>query len=253
MVRLSLRYALLAFFMLLQIVFWYRTTDIVPDMSIVPDVPGKETVKAISFGDEQAFFRVLGLQIQNAGDTFGRFTALKDYDFNKLYHWFSLLDTLDDTSNYIPSMATYYFSQTQNKQDVKYVIDYLIEHSAHRISEKWWWLVQAIYLANHKLENPALALEIAKKLEGHTDIPLWAQQMPAFVYEKQGEFEQALRIIDNIIKNQDDFSRGEINFMYHFVEERLGKLEEMDEKLKKLKAINEQKEKEMESEGEGAE
>lgn len=217
----------------LQATFWYHTSDVLPDMSIVPDVPSEATVKALSLGDEQFFFRLLGLQLQNAGDTFGRFTALKKYDFNKLYHWFRLLDTLDEHSNYIPSMATYYFSQTQNKPDVKYVVDYLIEHAAHRPEEKWWWLVQAIYLANHKLENPDLALKIANYLTGDYKIPLWAKQMPAFIHEQRGENDAALSIIENLLADQESLTQQELTFMQIFVKDRLNKMEQLQDSFDK--------------------
>lgn len=217
--------------MALQVVFWWHTRKIVPDMSIVPDVPGEETVQALSLGDDQFFFRLLALQLQNAGDTFGRFTALKEYDYNKLYHWFRLLDTLDDQSNYIPSMATYYFSQTQNVADVKYIVDYLLEHAGHRVEQKWWWIVQAVYLANHRLEDKELALEIAHYIKPEYDIPVWARQMPAFVHEKRGEFDAALKIIENIIDSQSELDRGELNFMHYFAKERLGKIEALKDKI----------------------
>ena len=51
-----------------QVAWWWNTKDIKPDMEIVPNVPGRVTVKALSFGDEQFFFRVLALNIQR-GDT----------------------------------------------------------------------------------------------------------------------------------------------------------------------------------------
>jgi tetratricopeptide (TPR) repeat protein len=223
-----LRFIALAVLLLgFQAAFWYHTRDIKPDMSIVPNVPGRDTVQALSLGDEQFFFRVLALQIQNAGDTFGRFTALYKYDFNKLAHWFRLLDSLDDTSNFIPSLATYYFSQTQNRPDVQYIIDYLIDHSEHRVEEKWWWLVQAIYLAQHKLEDDAQALEIAHKLSGDYAIPLWARQMPAFVHEKRGELDAALVIIQDLLKNADSFSQQEFNFIRIFIEDRLERMGEV--------------------------
>lgn len=222
-----------------QGVFWWRTHDISPDIGIVPDVPGVETIQALSFGDEQALFRYLGLTIQNAGDTFGRFTALYKYDYFKLYHWMRLLDSLDDTSNYMPSMATYYFGQTQRGSDVKYIYDYLVEHAAHRPKEKWWWLVQAAYLANHKLDNQELALKAAKPLENTRGIPLWAQQTPAFIYEKQGEMGAALKIIEAIMESEE-VEQGELNFMRYFVEDRLKRLEEMratfDERQESLNA-----------------
>lgn len=217
--------------LVLQIGFWIRTHEILPDMTVVPDVPGVDTVQALSFGDEEVFFRVLALQLQNAGDTFGRFTALYKYDYNKLYHWFRLLDRLDNTSNYIPSMATYYFSQTQNKPDVRYVVDYLMEHADGRVGEKWWWLVQGVYLANHKLEDKPLALEFAKKLIGAQDVPIWVRQLPAFIYEQNGDNEAALGIIKGVLDNSKDLNEGELNFMQYFVKDRLKKMGVLDDQF----------------------
>lgn len=228
--------AILAIFLVflgLQCLFWYRTHMILPDMTIVPEVPGVETVKALSLGDEHAFFRFLGLQLQNAGDTFGRFTALSKYDYNKLYHWFRVLDALDNDSNYIPSMATYYYSQTQNVPDVQYVVDYLVEHGEGRVEQKWWWLVQAAYLANHKLKDKPQALKIAQMLRADAKIPVWARQMPAFIYEQQGEMDAALKIIESVLEHSDEIEQGELNFISHFVEERLGKMEEIQDQIER--------------------
>lgn len=216
--------------------FWSHTRVIMPEMGIVPAVPGERTVRALSFGDEQAFFRLLALNIQNSGDTFGRFTALYKYDFNKLYHWFHLLDGLDNQSNYLPSMATYYFSQSQNRDDVRYIVDYLDEYTEGRAKEKWWWIAQASYLASHKLNDDDRALALAERLRGVKGIPLWAQQLAAFEHEKRGEYGDALAIIQEILKDPSQYSQGELNFMKYFIDERLGKLKEVDAELKQIQA-----------------
>ncbi len=223
--------ALFALFLAAQGAFWYHTRDIMPEMSVVPDVPGIRTVRALSFGDEEAFFRLLALNIQNSGDTFGRFTALYKYDFNKLYHWFHLLDELNNQSNYLPAMASYYFSQSQNVNDVRYIVDYLDEYTDGRVDDKWWWVVQGVYLASHKLNDDARALQLAERMVGHRKIPIWAQQMAAFIHEKRGEFGDALVIIQDILKHPEDFSSGELNFMRYFVNERLGQLDKMKAEL----------------------
>ena len=119
--RINLSFVVLV--VILQIIFWLKTENIKPNLGIVPNVPTLSTVKAFSFGDEEFYFRYKGLRIQNTGDTFGRFSPLKDYDYEKLSQWFYLLDGLDDKSNYIPSLAAYYYSLTQNKQDVIYIIN----------------------------------------------------------------------------------------------------------------------------------
>jgi hypothetical protein len=218
---------LLVIFLLLQIVFWYNTNDIRPEMTIVPPVPGKEAVNALSFGDEQFYFRSLALEIQNAGDSFGRFTALKNYNYKKLTAWFEILDGLDHQSNFIPSIAGYYYSQTQNVPDVRYIINYLDKHASRDLKNKWWWMSQAVYLANHRLGDKPLALKLAYKLSKTPGkVPMWVREMPAFIHEQLGEKEEALRIIEGLMKDQDKLTKEELNFMNYFITERLEKMQD---------------------------
>ena len=219
--------ALLVLVLGAQAWFWNHTRGIKPEMGIVADVPGETTVRALSFGDEEAFFRLLALNIQTSGDTFGRFTALYKYDFNKLYHWFHLLDGLNKQSNYLPAMASYYFSQTQNASDVRYIVDYLDEYTDGRAKEKWWWVVQGAYLAEHKMNDTARALKLANRLAGVRGIPIWAQQLPAFIHEGRGEFDDALRIMEDVMKHPEEYSQGELNFMRHFIEERIHRFDQV--------------------------
>lgn len=224
------RYSLLLVFAALQAGFWGMTKAKLPNMDIVPDVPGKTAVKALSFGDEEFYFRLLALDIQNAGDTFGRFTELYKYDYKKLHAWFTLLDSLDDESNYMPFIASYYYSQTQYVPDIIYVINYLYEHSATRPEKKYWWLAQATYLAQHKLHDNDLALKMASPLEHADNAPFWVRQLPAFVHEKRGEMEDALRIITYIQQHSQNIPDGELRFMTYFVQERLKKLDKIQGK-----------------------
>lgn len=212
-----------------QLSFWHHTRSIQPDLGIVPDVPGKQAVHALTFGDNQFYFRLLAFNLQNAGDTFGRSTSLRYYDFNKLYHWFTLLDTLDPRSDMIPSMATYYFAQTQNTADVRYVVDYLYEHGTRDVAKKWWWLMQAIYLASHKLQDMDLALKVSQPLVNPA-VPAFAQQMAAVVREKRGEMDAAVAIMDEIGKNAQNISAADLKYMIYFIEERTKRLDEIEKK-----------------------
>lgn len=219
----------------MQLGYWYKTKGIVPEMGIVPDVPGRQALHAMTFGDDQFYFRILAFNIQNAGDTFGRSTSLRYYDFNKLYMWFNLLDELDTKSNMIPAMATYYFSQTQNTADVRYVVDYLYTHSTRDVGGKWWWLVQSIYLAMHKLNDNDLALKVSAPLVDKT-VPVWAQQMAAVVREKRGEMEDAYNIMQTIKEHAEskDIKDMDLKYMTYFIKERLHRLEKIqDSKDKK--------------------
>ncbi|TAE32721.1 MAG: hypothetical protein EAY65_06540 [Alphaproteobacteria bacterium] len=217
----------------LQVGFIIHARGTLPDLGIVPEVPSAEELQMLSFGDEELAFRVIAFRMNNMGDTFGRFSSLKDYDLHKVYQWFTLMDGLDNQSNHPAAMAAYYFSQTQKPEDVRYMVDYLVESSKDRPQKRWWWLTQATYIAMHKMKDNDRALEIAKYLEGVEGIPHWAQQMPAFVHEQRGEFEDAYQIMRHMLEKSNDLSQAELNYMRYFMEERAKRLDEVEDLLRK--------------------
>jgi hypothetical protein len=225
----SAYYVRLAIFLLMvQAAFAFVSMKHIPDLGVVPELSSEQELRVLSFGDGQLLFRIMAFRLNNTGDTFGRFTKLSAYNMEKIHAWFTRLDAFDATSNHLPAMAAYYFSQTQHHDDVRYLVDYLYEHSYYRPQEKWWWLTQGVYLAMHKLNDDALALKIAAPLAGMKGIPYWAQQMPAFVHEKRGEFEDAATIMKNILKEDDKLSQSELNYIHYFMDERLKRLQEVE-------------------------
>lgn len=217
---------------LTQIIFQFKTEHLKPNVHIVPPVPNKTLVKALSLGDEEFYFRILALKIQNAGDTFGRFTPLKNYNYEKLYQWFTLLDSLNSDSRMMPSIASYYYSQTQHEPDTIHIVRYLDERASIDVDKHWWWLVQAINIANNILKNKELALELAYKLSKNEakKAPLWTKQMPAFIYEQMGQDCEAFFIINQILQDHESGKRvvkeDEMNFMRHFISTRLSQLKQ---------------------------
>lgn len=220
---------LLIIFLGLQIFFWSFAQDEKPNLGIMPVLPSQAEIEALSFGDKQLYFRAMAMNLQMAGDTFGRTTPLKDYDYPELLEWFRMMDTLDWRSNFIPSIAAYYFSRTQNTPDVKYMVEYLLEHGLRDPEEKWWWLSQGIYLANHVIKDKESAFKMAQALKTvEKDIPMWARQMEVFLREDLGETGAAEEVMCEIIAGNVDWDaipEQELNFMTHFFEERLKTVE----------------------------
>jgi hypothetical protein len=218
---------------------WRGTRSQKPDMYVVPPVPSEEILRAFAFGDEQLYFRYNAYVIQFAGDTFGRTTALKDYDYNKLYEWWTILDRLDSNSDYLPYMVSYYYGATQDpERQIGTVIDFLEQHSDKNPSKKWWWYSQAAYHARYKLKDDKRAMGIADKLYNlpkELDIPIWTRQLKAFIFEKEGEYKQSCEIIVNVLKDYQDgrLEEGEINFIHYFIQERLRKMIEAETTIDK--------------------
>lgn len=216
---------LLFLFLFIQVGTSYFTKKDLPILGILDDVPTLNEARALAFGDEQFYFRLQAMNLQNSGDSFGRFTALKDYDYKVLLKWLNLLDELDYKSNFLPAIAGYYYSNTQRIEDNIYIVQYLENTYDKDPVAKWWWLGMAVNLANFKLKNNELALRLAFKLSSTpTRLPRWAEQMPAIIYAQMGENELALNIIEDVAKRYDDYKQSDLNFMNYFIRERLGYL-----------------------------
>ena len=224
--------------LLIQFLFWYGigeghlsgTRHIKPHFKIVPDVPSLTETKALSFGDSQMYFRILALQLQNAGESYGITTPINDYDYAKLSHWFYLLDKLDNKSSFVPSLVSYIYSNAKDKHNLKYLVDYLKDYSLRDLNTNWWWLGQAIYIARFQMQDQELALDLSYRLsQATTKIPTWASNMYMLLLVEAGKTEAAIKLIKNILRNIDDLDQEQINYMYYFIKDRLG----VDELTKK--------------------
>jgi len=225
--------SVLMVFLLLQGGFWYLTHQRVPDMTIVPTPPGKATLDVLAFGDGEFLFRSMAFIMGNAGDTFGRTTPLYKYDLDKVHRWFSLLDNYNRESNLLPSLAAYYYSQTQRREEARHMVYYLKEHALADIGKNWWWLVQATYIALHRVEDSDLALEVATPLANAPGVPVAMQQLPALVHEQRGEFGDALYIMEGILDSEQEIPESDLRYMNYFIDERINKLDELDEKARR--------------------
>lgn len=216
----------LLLFVAMQLGLGWQMHKVRPALAIVEVPPHEVVARLQAFNDGQWQFRLLGMQLQNTGDTFGRFTGLRKYDYQKLGMWLALLDRFDDRSDWMPSLASYYYGMTPKTEDVPVIVAYLERHADRYPGLKWWWYAQGTYLANHKMKDKDTALRLAYKLsEAPAEKPLWARQMPAFIHEQRGELEDARKLVEAMAAEFDTLSEGEKKFIVYFLKERLGELE----------------------------
>lgn len=206
--ELNLLKIILLFFFFLQIYFYNLTINTKAFIEVVPTPISKKTMKAFSLGDEQYYFRTNAYKIQIMGDTFGRNTPLFKYDYKKLYYWLKNISSFDINSNYLPSLGAYYFSQSQNRNDVIHIINYLNEFADYNLEKNWWWLYQAIYLSNYVYKDTNLSLKLIYKLNSikSNNIPLWTKQLTSFILSEKGEMCEAVRILNEIGREIDNES-----------------------------------------------
>ncbi|MBR2141184.1 MAG: hypothetical protein IJ853_02410 [Rickettsiales bacterium] len=228
------RYLYLFLLLLLcQVIFWFKFRTLEQELEVVSTPPSENTMKAFTFGDDEFYFRFKSFEVQNMGDTFGRFTSLKKYDYNKLYGWFKELEKLNYVSNYLPSLAAYYFSQTPKIEDRRYIVKFLQEHALKDLEKKWWWLYQASFIANYDLKDKDLAVSIASKLKDVKNAPVWAKQTAGIYLAQSGNSCEAIRVMSEVVndlENSDEKDKKkkeeELDYMEYFINRELEKLKE---------------------------
>ncbi len=193
--------------LVVQTLSWSTHKTIQAEWANVPPVPSKAALEMSFLGDPQLAYRASGVAIQNMGDTGGRTAPLKDYDYDKLSQWFFVLNALDPQSNFIPYLASFYYGGLEGQgEKLRPLIGYLRVVGQSTENQKWRWLARASYLARYKLKDIDYAYEMALELaalaaQPNSKLPIWTQQMPAFILNEKGDKEAAYTLLLEILKS----------------------------------------------------
>lgn len=212
--------------LVLNAALWLGSRHVYPRWAAVPPAPGFGGAMVMTLGDASLSYRIGGLTMQSLGDGGGKSTALKDYDYASLGKWFHLLHQLDPASNHVPLVAAYYFGATSVPKDLAVVVDYLATIGQVPIGNKWRWLAQAIYLARYRMHDLPLALDLSYKLARMQPVgdrlPIWAQQMPAFILKEQGDKEAARAIAEGVLQGGEKLHPAEVTYLKAYMVDTLG-------------------------------
>lgn len=217
-------YAGLVLFLGLNILLWTHSRPLQPVWGNVPPAISQRNALNLSLGDSQMGYRVIGLMLQNFGNSGGTSKSLTEYDYQRIGQWLFLATSLDSISNFVPALGAFYFGATSKGEDLTPVIDYLVVVGQQPQKHKWRWLAHAVYLARYVQNDLELSLKLAHKLAGlpRDDMPFWAHQMPVFVMTAKGDKEAAYEIILETLKSGvDDLQPTEIRMLRDFACDRV--------------------------------
>jgi len=181
-------------------VFAWNIRGLRPELDILGPPPSSAVRQAVSFGDAQVLYRFWALDLQNAGDTGGRATPMRDYNYDYVLGWLTALRELDGRGQFHLFLAAHYFSQTPNLDDVRRIVEFIRVDAAKNPNEKWYWLTQAIATAQLRLNDLPYALSLSLELAGYDppSAPRWVLMFPAVLLEKMGRFVEAKTAIERV-------------------------------------------------------
>jgi len=185
------------------IAVWGYSRKITLQWDNVPPAPSVMSASAMTLGDTQMSYRFLGLLLQIYGNTGGRYTAMKNYDYNALKQWFDVLHEMDSRSEYLPFLVSYYFTAGQQTPDqLRIAVQFLEKAGVGTGDMQWRWLAQAVFLARYRLNDIQYALDLSHKLENHADpaVGLWARNLPSIIMGNMGEKDAALSLSLALLK-----------------------------------------------------
>lgn len=220
--------------LVLNVALWFSVRGVQEAWENVPPAPDKRFGASYGLGDTQLAYRAIGLIIQNMGDSGGRTTSLKDYDYHELAKWFFLADGLDPVSNHAPYLAAFYFGGVQEADQFRPLIDYLVLVGTRPVGDKWRFLAHAIYLARFEMQDQDTALMLSEKLAkvNNPKMPGWTRQMRAFVMNAQGKKDAAYALLLEMLKDERGLAPNEANFLRWYICEKV--LEKAEAKLNPL-------------------
>lgn len=213
-------YGIFALAIMANIFFWSFSKNIRVGWNNVPPAPSHVAATFAGLGDAQVTYRMFGYILQNLGNSGGEYRSLKDYDYAELEKWFFVSQKLDPAANYVPYLAAYYFGAIEDEPEkISHVARYLAEDGMAPYNQKWRWLAQAIYLAQHKANDPEWALTLANKLAAmDQDLPPWARQMPAFIQMRMGNKQASYEIMVRMLATEGEkLHPNEVNAMKDFI------------------------------------
>ncbi|PZQ44677.1 MAG: hypothetical protein DI551_09645 [Micavibrio aeruginosavorus] len=208
--------------LLLNLAFWNYSRKVFSEWDNVPPAPSENTAAFSGMGDREISYRLVGYILQNLGNVGGMYQPLQDYDYDRLGRWFTVSETLNDRSNYVPYIAAFYFgAMNQKPEKLTPLIDYLADIGVKPGEDKWRWLAQAVYLARFVQKDMDKALKLANILAELPDVAPWARQMPAFVQLAMGNKEASYEIMLNMLKSEGGkLPVAEVNAMKAYICER---------------------------------
>lgn len=217
--------------LLAQVIFWFKTEKFHPPIQLFPQAPSETAIKAMSFGDKEYLFRILGVRMINSGDIFAGFAPLKNYDYQRIYDWMKIMDGLNNQSFSVPYIASAYYSNVDDKEKNFLLVKYLNEFAEENPQKKWIFFHFAGQIARYKVRDMKLSQSLAKKvsLVKGNNLPLIHRQSYAFISEEMGEgciaFEEMKRIEDLVQKGELTASSKERAFIKYYLESRLLRLD----------------------------
>ena len=190
----------------------------------LPEAPRAELVRALGFGDHIGIAKLAMLWLQSFDNQPGISVPFAELDYSRLIAWLDVILEVDGLAQYPLLTASRIYAEVPDRARATAMLDFVEDAFLDDPDRRWPWLAHAVYVAKHRLHDPARALRYATTLATRAtgpEVPEWARQMQIFVLEDMGEIEAAKVLLGGLLES------GRITDPHElwFLSQRLAELE----------------------------
>ncbi|HXA35218.1 MAG TPA: hypothetical protein VNW26_02700 [Steroidobacteraceae bacterium] len=178
--------------------------------------PPAAVIRAATLGEDVFAGYLVNLYLQNFNVHLGSVTAIAAIDRSSVIRWLDLATALDPDTGYPLLLASRHFAETGTPAERRMMLEWVYRRFEERPNERWPWLVHAVFVARHVLNDDALAASYAAALRVQVvdpKAPSWVRQMELLLRADLGEVEDAKVILNGLVASGQIRSPAELKFL----------------------------------------
>jgi hypothetical protein len=178
--------------------------------------PPAALIRAAAMGENAFAGYLTDLHLQNFNVHLGSATAIAALDRGAVTRWLDLATELDPDTGYPLLLASRHFAETGTPAERRMMLDWVYRRFEERPNQRWPWMVHAVFVARHVLNDNALAAAYAAALRTKVNdpaAPSWVRQMELLLRADLGEVEDAKIILGSLVAAGQIRSPAELQFL----------------------------------------
>ena len=216
---------LLVIFLLLQSLFHASYINHQASIKALPTPFEQNFLGLFSLSDQIVSAKLIMLWLQSFDNQPGISIPFKNLDYDRLHNWLSVIQSLDEKSQYPLLSASRLYTQVPDETRIHKMLSFVREAYLESPDTRWRWMAHTVYVAKYRLEDLELALEQARIIRQHTSAaaaPAWVRQMEIYILEDMNEMEAAKILVGGMLESGEIKDEHE----WFFLNQRLEELEE---------------------------
>ncbi|MEM7292228.1 MAG: hypothetical protein AAF420_02375 [Pseudomonadota bacterium] len=187
----------------------------------LPSAPPQDLARVVALGEPVFSSRLMSAWLQTFDFQSGLSIPWRELDYPTLVDWLQLQLDLDPQNPFPMLAAAHLYGGITDRDRVRLMVDFIVETFRDDPAHHWRWMAAAVMISQHRLDDIALAENLATELDLSTrgvPIPGWARQMILFIRMQMGEVESAHALLFALIEGGEINDPEEIAFLLRRLE-----------------------------------